>query len=59
MSPGIYDAIRLPNKASSQIKSLGNNQVQIKQQEIMSPTSILGGMGKIESFFNQDDSVSV
>ena len=26
-SPGIYNAIRLPNKVSSQIKSLGESQV--------------------------------
>jgi hypothetical protein len=58
-SPGVYNAIRLPNKVSSQIKSLGESQVSLKQQEIMSPTAILGGAGRLENFFNNDDKASV
>ena len=55
MSPGIRDAIRLPNKVTSQVKTVGDSKVQIKQQECMSPTMILGGGGKIDGFFHQDD----
>ena len=52
-SPGIHDAIRLPNKVTSQVKTLGDTRVQIKQQEIMSPTQFFGGIGgKLEGFFH-------
>lgn len=59
MSPGIKEAIRLPNKVTSQMKTLGDHSVSIKQQECMSPTSILSGGSRIESFFSADTAQSV
>lgn len=54
-SPLKLDAIRLPNKIQSAIKQLGDTKVQTKNQVIMSPTSILSGVSKIDGFFHTDD----
>ena len=51
-SPTRFDAIRLPNQVSSTVKTLGDTRVSMKNQAIMSPTSILsGGTKKLEGFF--------
>lgn len=52
-SPTRFDAIRLPNQSQSQVKSVGDTKVSLKNQVMMSPTNILsGGAKKMESFFH-------
>ena len=51
-SPTRFDAIRLPNQVSSTVKTLGDTRISLKNQSIMSPTSILsGGNKKLDGFF--------